>query len=240
MNKEVMQQALAYVRWTAFGECRTPGWDGSPPTAAETVAALEDAIAWTNSILSNLRELKVQQDAEKGVFSVFNACMYKEQCRAAIAQPTVSDTSHEIEQYMAANYPDAKGATLAERVIDALEKMDIELGMKEIKAQPVRPAVSDASDKNQVISQCVDIFYNYPGKNISETLYRIAFAAYREGQKAPSKRAPTQVASVPAIPEDIVKAAISIKHNGYRGSLSQARRVFDWVAASAPTEGSQA
>ena len=29
----------------------------------------------------------IQQEADKGVFSMFNACMYKEQCRAAIAQP---------------------------------------------------------------------------------------------------------------------------------------------------------
>ena len=39
-----MKLALAYVRWQAFGECRTAGHDGPPPTAAETDAALVAAI----------------------------------------------------------------------------------------------------------------------------------------------------------------------------------------------------
>ena len=39
------QQALAFIRWTQFGECRTAGWDGPPPTAAETDAALVAALA---------------------------------------------------------------------------------------------------------------------------------------------------------------------------------------------------
>ena len=36
--------AMAYVRWQAFGECRTPGHGGPPPTAAETDAVLVAAL----------------------------------------------------------------------------------------------------------------------------------------------------------------------------------------------------
>ena len=36
----LLRQSLAYVRWAAFGECRTPGWDGPPPTAS----GLEEAL----------------------------------------------------------------------------------------------------------------------------------------------------------------------------------------------------
>ena len=45
MSKELLQQALAYLRWTAFGECRTPGLDGPPTTASELESALAAAIA---------------------------------------------------------------------------------------------------------------------------------------------------------------------------------------------------
>lgn len=43
--KQAAQMALAQIRWLAFGECRTPGWDGPPPRAADAVAALERAIS---------------------------------------------------------------------------------------------------------------------------------------------------------------------------------------------------
>lgn len=42
---EAVLMALAYIRWQAFGECRTSGWDGAPPTPADTVAKLETALA---------------------------------------------------------------------------------------------------------------------------------------------------------------------------------------------------
>ena len=43
--KGALQLALAYVRWQAFGECRSPGHDSPPPTAAELDAALVAALA---------------------------------------------------------------------------------------------------------------------------------------------------------------------------------------------------
>jgi len=51
---------------------------------------------------------------------------------AAIAQPV---QPADLERYLAVNYPDARGDDLTTRVIDALEQMDIALGMKE-GAQP--------------------------------------------------------------------------------------------------------
>ena len=54
-----------------------------------------------------------------------------EALRTAISQPVT-----DLERYIAANYPDARGETITARVIDALETMDIALGMREI-AQPV-------------------------------------------------------------------------------------------------------
>lgn len=50
-----------------------------------------------------------QQDAKNGVFSMFNACMHKEQCRAAISQPAnqAGETVHQILQ----GYPGDPGGT---------------------------------------------------------------------------------------------------------------------------------
>jgi len=42
---QVLRMALACIRWNQFGECRTDGWPGLPPTAADTVAALEASLA---------------------------------------------------------------------------------------------------------------------------------------------------------------------------------------------------
>ena len=39
-QQAAMRQALAFIRWNCFGECRTEGWDGPPPTAADTETAL--------------------------------------------------------------------------------------------------------------------------------------------------------------------------------------------------------
>lgn len=44
-QRTAMQQAQAYIRWTAFGECRSPWWDGAPPMAAEADLALVQALA---------------------------------------------------------------------------------------------------------------------------------------------------------------------------------------------------
>ena len=43
--RALIEQALAFVRWECFGECRTPGWDGPPPQAHEVHAALTAALA---------------------------------------------------------------------------------------------------------------------------------------------------------------------------------------------------
>ena len=44
-QQAAMRQALAFVCWNCFGECRTEGWDGPPPTAAKTETALRAALA---------------------------------------------------------------------------------------------------------------------------------------------------------------------------------------------------
>ena len=41
---DAMRLALAYVRWQAFGECRTAGRDGPPPTASDVEEALMAAL----------------------------------------------------------------------------------------------------------------------------------------------------------------------------------------------------
>ena len=43
--QEAALTALAFIRWNEFGECRTPGFQGPTPTAAEAADALEDALA---------------------------------------------------------------------------------------------------------------------------------------------------------------------------------------------------
>lgn len=40
-KSEVLLMALACLRWHCFGECRTQGWPGQPPTPADTAQALE-------------------------------------------------------------------------------------------------------------------------------------------------------------------------------------------------------
>ena len=59
--------------------------------------------------------------------------------REALAQPV--QPASELERYLAANYPAARGDDLAARVIDALETMDIELGLKDI-ARPAQPSTA--------------------------------------------------------------------------------------------------
>lgn len=46
---DLITLALAHIRWQSFGECRTAGFDGPPPSAAEAVAALERALAQTGA-----------------------------------------------------------------------------------------------------------------------------------------------------------------------------------------------
>ena len=41
---KVMKMAVAYIRWNAFGECRTDGWGGPPPTAREVYDALHSQL----------------------------------------------------------------------------------------------------------------------------------------------------------------------------------------------------
>lgn len=44
-EEQVLRMALAFIRWNQFGECRTEGWEGPPPTATDTVSALEASLA---------------------------------------------------------------------------------------------------------------------------------------------------------------------------------------------------
>ena len=44
MQRAVMQQALAFVRWHCFGECRTEEYDGPLLTPAEIAKALKEAL----------------------------------------------------------------------------------------------------------------------------------------------------------------------------------------------------
>lgn len=53
------------------------------------------------------------------------------------AQPV--QPASDLERYLTKNYPDARGDDLTARVIDALETMDVALGMSEV-AQLVQPA----------------------------------------------------------------------------------------------------
>ena len=65
---DAMVCALAYVRWTAFGECRTRGWDGPSPTASEVAAILTAAL--------NQREAapKVDEALAKALTALVNSC----------------------------------------------------------------------------------------------------------------------------------------------------------------------
>lgn len=42
---DALRMALAYVRWQAFGECRSVQWDGPPPEPAAVDEALVAALA---------------------------------------------------------------------------------------------------------------------------------------------------------------------------------------------------
>lgn len=43
--RNALVEALSCIRWQSFGECRTPGHDGSPPAPAAAAKAIEVAIA---------------------------------------------------------------------------------------------------------------------------------------------------------------------------------------------------
>lgn len=42
---ELLHKLRAHIVWLAFGECRSPGWEGPPPTAREAVDAIDAALA---------------------------------------------------------------------------------------------------------------------------------------------------------------------------------------------------
>jgi hypothetical protein len=42
---EALKLARAHIVWLAFGECRSPGWNGAPPSAREAVDAIDAALA---------------------------------------------------------------------------------------------------------------------------------------------------------------------------------------------------
>ena len=62
---------------------------------------------------------------------------FKQIARAIEAAHNIAQPAPELERYIAANYPDARGETITARVIDALQTMDIALGMRQI-AQTVQ------------------------------------------------------------------------------------------------------
>lgn len=41
----LLHKLRAHIVWLAFGECRSPGWEGPPPTAREAVDAIDAALA---------------------------------------------------------------------------------------------------------------------------------------------------------------------------------------------------
>lgn len=45
VRMDLLCKLRAYIVWHAFGECRSPGWDGPPPTAREAVGAIDMAFA---------------------------------------------------------------------------------------------------------------------------------------------------------------------------------------------------
>ena len=73
--QEAALTALAFIRWNEFGECRTPGFQGPTPTAAEAADALEDALAQQGK----QRPVAYITDTEQGPM-VWTPEMYDEAC----------------------------------------------------------------------------------------------------------------------------------------------------------------
>lgn len=111
-DKEVMRQALAYVRWQAFGECRNVEWQGPPPTSAELDAALVAAIAQpvqpvepvNDAGYVRLREAAEKVDAKAHWINDEQALVeYTEmmELRSALAQPVQPE---QFEQPVTQNF----------------------------------------------------------------------------------------------------------------------------------------
>jgi hypothetical protein len=74
---QVLRMALACIRWNQFGECRTGGWPGLPPTAADTVAALEASLAKPHQPVGGALTKQQQCDLATASF-----------CVASVGDPT--------------------------------------------------------------------------------------------------------------------------------------------------------
>lgn len=71
----LLHKLRAHIVWLAFGECRSPGWEGPPPTAREAVDAIDAA-------LSNVQPKGTQEPYgfESGLVQLLNEarCLSKE------------------------------------------------------------------------------------------------------------------------------------------------------------------
>ena len=166
-DKEVMQQALDALK-NPSGNCKFTNAEYVARLAA--ITALKNAITqpvppdapaaqllWgkpTRSDLPTPAAFGHIDTHSQGMQSLFTVRQMKEYAQlklqeAQIAQPVQLDTK--LLDYINRNYPDAKGETLTEKVIDALETMDIALGMTEVnQAQPVQPAAPIQAEQPSV------------------------------------------------------------------------------------------
>ena len=98
--QEAALTALAFIRWNEFGECRTPGFQGPTPTAAEAADALEDALAQQGK----QRPVAYITDTEQGPM-VWTPEMYDEACTYC------DDGEFPVPLYTAAPAPQAQPMT---------------------------------------------------------------------------------------------------------------------------------
>ena len=93
---QVLRMALACIRWNQFGECRTDGWPGLPPTAADTAEALELSLAKPQPvggaltdevILSEAREWGLHGGDASEVIGFARDMLKRATLSAPVAQP---------------------------------------------------------------------------------------------------------------------------------------------------------
>ena len=65
--RQALFAAQSHLRWTQFGECRTQGWDASPPTAAEADAIIVAALAHAVQPQSIANFPELQEAVRKGL-----------------------------------------------------------------------------------------------------------------------------------------------------------------------------
>lgn len=147
MNKEKMGKVLDALKmltghyWIA---------DAEKALLSEAIQILQDATAQPVQPAVSDAEVKAAMEGmhftSTGIPRVIDMRRALEEFAKSrtVAQPVQLDTK--LLDYINCNYSDAKGETLMEKVIDALETMDIALGMTEVnQAQPVQPALQSAA-----------------------------------------------------------------------------------------------